>query len=471
MAAVQNLLALAQGHEPVPGAALTIAGGTEAWHIAQADEPVDYLVQGTLVADIKLGRIVVLFLFLHIAAYAGAGAAANLGNAQLQCLLADSLALTGGDNHAGIWHGHTDESDDFLKDLIADAVVKGIRINIVSLLDTRHADGMRAYPMDSLQVLCVHEDAGKFIAVHLQAEEYPQANIVYAALLGTVHGLGMVGVVMLWPGWVQCLIGLFIVGLLEEDIGADAGIVELLIVFHCGGSNVYVDTADGTVLMLDIVNGIDGLQHILDRIVDRILPQLDGKALVAHILQCRYLLADLLLCELLAADVLVLHVIWTVYAAVDTVVGQVERSKEHDTVAVVVFLYLPGQVIDFLQLFLIVAGQQHGGFPVGEAFSSLGFGNDGIYHFHIVLVLVGILESCLDFFVGDKLLCLHGFYVVHTFSTLLKLRLSPVIPPALNDVVASVPYTVLQTFDTLCRFFSGADFGVVQGVFFPYGFR
>ena len=272
MAAVQDLLALAQGHEPVPGASLTIAGGAEAWHIAQADEPVDYLIQGTLVADIKLGRIVVLVLFLKIAAYAGAGAAADLGNAQLQCLLADSLALPGGDDHAGIWHSHTDEGDDLLEDLIADAVVKGIRVDIISLLDTRHADGMWTYSMDSLQMLCVHEEAGKFIAVHLQAEEYPQAYIVNAPLLGTVHGLGMVGIVMLWPGWVQCLIGFLVVGFLEEDISADACLVEFSVVFHGGGGNVYIDTADGTVLVLDIVNGIDGLQHILDRILHRILP-------------------------------------------------------------------------------------------------------------------------------------------------------------------------------------------------------
>ena len=84
-----------------------------------------------------------------------------------------------------------------------------------------------------------------------------------------------------------------------------------------------------------------------------------------HILESDYFTADFLLSQFLSGNVSVLHMVWTVGAAVDAVVGQVQRCEENDAVAVEVFFDLFCQPEDFLVHFFIVAGEKDGGLPVG----------------------------------------------------------------------------------------------------------
>ena len=111
--------------------------------------------------------------------------------------------------------------------------------------------------------------------------------------------------------------------------------------------------------MLDAVDRLNTLQNIFDRIVHRIFAGLDCQTLVSHVLKRRDLLHDLLLCQLLSGNVLVFQVIRAVYTAVHTVVGKIQRCKQHDTVAVKVFLDLLRQRIDFLDFFRDLTGEQH----------------------------------------------------------------------------------------------------------------
>ena len=46
-------------------------------------------------------------------------------------------------------------------------------------------------------------------------------------------------------------IALLVIGLLEEDVGADAGFLQQAVVVHGGCRNVDVDAADGAVFMFD----------------------------------------------------------------------------------------------------------------------------------------------------------------------------------------------------------------------------
>ena len=172
---------------------------------------------------------------------------------------------------------------------------------------------------------------------------------------------------MLGAGGVQLQVALFVVGLLEQDIGADARLLQLAVVLHGGGGDVHVHPADGPVFVLDGVDGVDAVQHVLDGAVDRVLAGLDGQALVAHVLQGDDLFLHFLLGQLLPGDVLVLLVIGTVHAAVDAVVGQVQGREDDDAVAVKGQLDLLGQAVHLLDLLGDVAGQKHRGLPVGEA--------------------------------------------------------------------------------------------------------
>lgn len=55
---------------------------------------------------------------------------------------------------------------------------------------------------------------------------------------------------------------------------------------------------------------------------------------MSHILQGDDLCPHLVLCQFFAGDVRIFAVVRTVDAAVDTVVGEVERRKQDDTVAI-----------------------------------------------------------------------------------------------------------------------------------------
>ena len=92
--------------------------------------------------------------------------------------------------------------------------------------------------------------------------------------------------------------------------------------------------------MFDGIDRLDALQHIFDRVVDGVFAGFQRQALVAHVLQRDDLAADLLLRQLFARDMAVFLMIRAIGAAVYTVVGEVQRRKHHDAVAVELLLDL-----------------------------------------------------------------------------------------------------------------------------------
>ena len=282
-------------------------------------QPAHHLIERPLVGHVELLRVVRAFRF-RVAAHARAGRAADLGHAEVEQPAAHRLALAGGDDDAGIRHRQADAGGDLFKDLVGDAVVKLVRIDVRRALEPRHADGVRAHAVHGLQVLRVHDEPGELVLVQLQAEQHAQTHVVDAALHRAVHRLSVVVVVVLGAGGMQLQIALLVIRLLEEDVGADARVLEPAVVFHRSRGDVHVHAADGAVLVVDGVNRFDALEDVLDGVVLRVLSRLDRQALVAHVLQRDDLLPDLLLRQLAARDGLVLHVIRTVHAAVHAVV-------------------------------------------------------------------------------------------------------------------------------------------------------
>ena len=257
----------------------------------------------------------------------------------------------------------------------------------------------------------MHEKSRELVAVAVQAEEHSQAQVVDAALERAVHGLGMPVVVMLGSPRMELQVVLLVVRLLEQDVGADLGLLEHAVLVHRGRGDVHVDAADRAVLVLHGVDGADGVEDVLDGVVARILARLDGEALVAHVLQRDDLVADLVLRELDARDGLVDGMVRAVEAAVDAVVREVERGEEHDAVAVVGQLDLARQVEDALIDRRIVAGEQHGRLAVRDDGAVVLVGmqvglallEDLLDELHVVLVFVGVGERVEDLLVVDEL--------------------------------------------------------------------
>ena len=133
---------------------------------------------------------------------------------------------------------------------------------------------MGSYTVYCFQMLRMHQKSCKLIAILVQTEEYADAYVIDTALHGSIHGFRMITIVMLRSGWVELFIAFLMIGFLEQDIGTDTGFLKLTIIFHGGCRNVYIDTADISIFMMDTVNGFNALQNVLNGVVNGILSRL-----------------------------------------------------------------------------------------------------------------------------------------------------------------------------------------------------
>ena len=162
--------------------------------MALVHEPADDLVQGALVGHVELLGVVGACLG-SVAAHAGAAAAGDLRDAQLQRRCAHLLRLAGGDDHARVGHRDADERDDLLEHFVGNAVIEIVGVDVARRLHPRHRDGVRPHAERRLQVFGVHEQARELVGVALQAEQHAEPHVVDAGGHGAVVGLSVPGVV------------------------------------------------------------------------------------------------------------------------------------------------------------------------------------------------------------------------------------------------------------------------------------
>ena len=179
---------------------------------------------------------------------------------------------------------------------------------------------MRADAMDRLQMLGMHQQPRKIIFVIFQPKQDAESDVVDAAVHSAVHRFGMVRIIVLRTRGVELLIAFLVIGLLKQDICADARFLQPAVVFHGGGGYVYIHAADVAVLVMNAVYGMDAFEDIVNRVMDGVFARLDGKTLVALVLERDDLGTQFLLRQLFPRYVLVLRVIGTVYAAVYAVI-------------------------------------------------------------------------------------------------------------------------------------------------------
>ena len=358
--------------------------------------------------------------FLRVAPHGGAAAAADLADAQPKQLFPHTLIFPGGNDHARIGYCQTDAGGQLGEGAVVDAAVELTGVDVVGPLDPGDADGVGPDAMDGLQVLRVHQQARELVFIQLQPEQHAQAHVVDAALHGPVVGLGVVGVIVLRPRGMQLQIALLVIGFLEQDVGADARLFQLAVVLHRGGRDVDVDPTDIPVFMVDGVDGLDAVEDVFDGIVHRVLARFDGQALVAHVLQGDHLGADLLLGQLLPGDVLVFQMVGTVEAAVDAVIGEIQRRENHDAVAVVGHLDFFRDLVHPLDLLRHLAGQQNRRLPVGQAGAYIarralfrtGFFQNLVDERDVVLVRLRVGQGFFNLLIVDKFFRFQGLGII-----------------------------------------------------------
>ena len=272
---------------------------------------------------------------------------------------------------------------------------------------------MRAHAPAGFEVLGVHQQAHELVTVAAEPEQDADAHVVAAAFLGAVHRLGVPLVVALGAGGVQALVVFLVVGLLEQDVRADTGFVQLAVGVHVRRGDIDIDAADAVPAFADAVDGLDAVDDVFQRVVARVLAGFDREALVADADQRADLLLDLLLGELPAGNRAVLGVVGTVGAPVDAVVGQIQGREKHDPVAVETMLDRRGERIDLLFQSGFVAVHQDGGFPVGQALAQGGLLQDFKHTLVIATFSGGFLEGIEHLLVVDEFLGVGGLGVIH----------------------------------------------------------
>ena len=131
----------------------------------------------------------------------------------------------------------------------------------------------------------------------------------------------------------------------------------------------------------------------------------ERETLVSHILQSDDLLFNLLLSELVARNGLVLLMIGAVSAAVDAVIGEIERGEHDDAVAVELLLDLLGHGENAVIFLFQIAFQQDRGFAVRKPLAGFRFLENGVDQRLVVLVFPRIREGVEDLLIVDEFGC------------------------------------------------------------------
>lgn len=148
-------------------------------------------------------------------------------------------------------------------------------------------------------MLCVHEKPYQLVGIIFQPEQHAQSHIINAASHSTIHGFGVVVVIVLRTGGVKLFIAFLVIGFLKEDIRSDAGFLQHVVFFFRGGGDVDIHPPDCSVFVVNVINGVDAFQNVRDRVVQRVFAGFNGKPLVSHVLQRRDLPNKVLLRQLL----------------------------------------------------------------------------------------------------------------------------------------------------------------------------
>ena len=243
-AVVLDLAGLGQVHEVLAGAAQPVAGGAERRYLAHLQEFADDLFQRAVVADAELLLVEVLHaVTLAVATDLDAGAPVDLRTAEVEQLAAQFSGLARGEDHAHIGHRQAQDGDEPLEVGVAQRVL-GLEGAVAGVLEAREGEGVRADPEGLLQVDGVGQQRQGLETPVVEAEEHAQAHVVAARFHGPVLPVEPPQEVRLGPALVDAGVGGPVVGLLEDLIGAYAGVLDQAVSLHVQGRAVDVDAAD-----------------------------------------------------------------------------------------------------------------------------------------------------------------------------------------------------------------------------------
>ena len=93
----------------------------------------------------------------------------------------------------------------------------------------------------------------------------------------------------------KALVAFFVVGFLEQNIGANLCFFKHAVFIYSRCGNVYVNASDSAIFMLDGIDGVHAFQDVFNRIMFRIFACFNGETFVSHVLQGDHFSANFIL--------------------------------------------------------------------------------------------------------------------------------------------------------------------------------
>ena len=138
------------------------------------------------------------------------------------------------------------------------------------------------------------------------------------------------------------------IGLLEELEGAYLAFFKLTEIFHGQGCEIHIDAANGASVFAHSIDSVNGIKDIAYAGTGVGLAGNEKQALMSLAQQYLGLVGNFLHTERLAGDFTVAATEGAVQALVGADVGEVERCKEHDPLAVDLLFHSPCRVEELL---------------------------------------------------------------------------------------------------------------------------
>ena len=243
-------------------------------------------------------------------------------------------------------------------------------------LDARHADGMAAHTEALFQMGDVHHQGQGFVTPVIETVEQPHAHVVDARQHGAVKGRGPPVQVALGARQVHAFVGGPVIGLLEKLEGSDMPFLETAEVLHRKRGEIDIDPADIAAALARLVNGVNGVQYIVDAAAGIGLSRHHQNPLVPLAQDDPGFLKYLVPAQGAAGHFGIGFPEGAVQAFVGAEIGDIQRSEQHDAVAVNFFLDRLGGVVQLRRQFRRGKAHQHGHVRKREPLQFPGLGKD-----------------------------------------------------------------------------------------------
>ncbi len=196
------------------------------------------------------------------------------------------------------------------------------------------------------------------------------------------------------------------IGLLENLVCANAGLLHDAETFHIQRGGVDVDSTNGTVALLHRIRQFGGVRNELRRVFRRLTIN-ENQTLLAVFFQCLNVVHKLLIGERGTHLFFVGGTETTIFAIINTVVAHIQRGKKHNAVAVDTAFQFARTLFNLLHQLRFGSVDEHGGLFQSQTILVQGFLDDFAHPlgraFRVVDVIpqfIGIDEGFSNF-VGD----------------------------------------------------------------------